>query len=55
MPEASVKDHGSSHAKDCKNVAKMDARGRLWEHIGALKGLLRRPWAQFARHFGGCE
>ena len=54
MPEASLKGHGSSHAKCFENVAKIDARGRFWEHIGTLKGLLGRSWAEFARHFGGC-
>ena len=28
---------------------------RLWEHVGPLKGLLRRSWARFAGHSGGCE
>ena len=54
MPEATLKYHGSSHAKCLENVAQIADRGRLWEHIGALKGELGRPWAQFARHFGGC-
>ena len=54
MPEATLKDHGSSHAKCSENVGKIAVRGRLWEHIEALKGLLGRPWAQFARHFGVC-
>ena len=54
MPEATLKDHGSSHAKCYKNVAKIDDWGCLWEDIGALKGLLVRPWAQFARRFGDC-
>ena len=51
MPEAILKDRGSSHAKCYKNDAKIAAQGHLWEHIGALKGLLSRPWAQYARHF----
>ena len=54
MPEATLKDHGSSRAKCSENVAKIAARGCLWEDTGALKGDLGRPWAQFARHFGGC-
>ena len=54
MPEAILEDHGSSHAKCDENDAKITAWGCLWEHIGDLKGLLGRPWAQFARHFGGC-
>ena len=54
MPEATWNEHGSSHAKCLENVAKIAARGRLWGHIGALKGMLGRPWTQFARHFGGC-
>ena len=41
--EATLKDHGSSHAKCSENVAKILARGRLWEDIGALKGLLGGP------------
>ena len=54
MPEAIFKDRGSSHAKCYENDAKITPRGSLWEHIGALKGLLGRPWAQFARYIGGC-
>ena len=54
MPEAILKDHDSNHAKCATNVAKVAARGCLWKYIGALKGLLGRPWAQFARHCGGC-
>ena len=54
MPEAILKDRGSSHAKCHENDAKIAARERLWEHIGALKVLVERPWPQFARHFGGC-
>ena len=54
MPQATLKDHGSSHAKCFENVAKNAARGCLWEDIGLPKSLLGRPWAQFARHFGGC-
>ena len=49
-----LQDPGSSHAKCYENDAKIAARGRLWEHIGVLESLLERPWAQFARHFGGC-
>ena len=46
MPEATLKYHGSSHAKCLENVTQIADRGRLWEHIGALKGELGRPWAQ---------
>ena len=52
MPEAILKNRGSSHARCYENDAKIAAQGRLWEHIGVLKGLLGRPWVQFARHFG---
>ena len=52
MPEAPLKDHGSSHAKCSEKVAKIAAKGCLWEYIGALKGLLGSPLAQFARRFG---
>ena len=52
MPEATLKDHGASHAKCCGNDAKIGAQGDLREHVLALKGLLGRPWEQFARHFG---
>ena len=45
-------------AQGTQNVAKMSPKwppqGRLWDHIGALKGMLGRPWAQFACHFGCC-
>ena len=55
MPEATLKDHGSSHATCCENVAKLAAQGHLWEHLGALKDLLGRPWEEVGRHFGGCR
>ena len=53
-PDGILQDPGSSHAKCHENDAQMAARGRLWEHIWGLRGLLGRPWAEFARHFGGC-
>ena len=46
-----------SWLKSCKMSRKcvqIVDRRRLWEHIGYLKGQLGRPWAQFARCFGGC-
>ena len=42
MPEATSKDHVSSNAKCRENVAKIGAWERLWDHVGALKGLLGR-------------
>ena len=53
-PDGILQDPGSSHAKCYENDAKIAARGRLWEHIRALKGLLGKPRAQFARDVGGC-
>ena len=35
---------GPSEAKNYENGAKMVAQGCLWEHPGALKGLLGRSW-----------
>ena len=46
MLEATLKDHGSSHARCSENVARIAAQERLSEHTEALKDLLGRPWAQ---------
>ena len=54
MPEATLKDHGSSHAKCPENVNKIAAQACFVDTSGALKGQLGKSWAQFARRFDSC-